>query len=103
VGPGDLHNPTFNGVVAEFLQDDNSDYEHCRHVFIYPTSKFKSSSESSDAAIYTSVVVLVFVFAAVVFLLHDWQMRRLHTKVMKRRHIPTPLFQSFPQACAISS
>jgi hypothetical protein len=24
VGPGDLHNPTFNGVAAEFLQDDNS-------------------------------------------------------------------------------
>jgi cytochrome oxidase assembly protein ShyY1 len=70
-------------------------------MFIYPTSKFKSSSESDDAAIYTSVVVLVFVFAAVV-LLHDWQMRRLHTKVIEKRHIPTPLFQSFP-AGAISS
>jgi hypothetical protein len=30
------------------------------------------------------VVVLVFVFAAVVFLLHDWQMRRLHTKVIEK-------------------
>jgi class 3 adenylate cyclase len=85
VGPGDLHNPSFNAEVADFLQDDNSVYEHCRHeMFIYPTSKFKSSSESNDPAIYTSVVVLIFVFAAVVFLLHDWQMRRLQTKVIQQ-------------------
>jgi cytochrome oxidase assembly protein ShyY1 len=73
-------------------------------MFIYPTSKFKSSSESSDAAIYTSVVVLVFVFAAVVFLLHDWQMRRLHTKVIeKATHSNAIVSELFPQACAISS
>jgi hypothetical protein len=54
VGPGDLHNPTFNGVVAEFLQDDNSDYEHCRSKC--SSTQHPSSSRRqnlSDAAIYT--------------------------------------------------
>jgi hypothetical protein len=51
-------------------------------MFIYPTSKFKSSSELRRCDLHERVV-LVFVFAAVVFLLHDWQMRRLHTKVLK--------------------
>jgi class 3 adenylate cyclase len=85
VGPGDLHDPSFNGVAAEFLHEDDSIYEHCHHnMFIYPTSKFKSSSESNDPAIYTSVVALIFVFAAAVFLLHDWQMRRLQNKVVQQ-------------------
>jgi hypothetical protein len=43
------------------------------------------------------VVVLVFVFAAVV-LLHDWQMRRLHTKVIEKDTFQRHCFRVFPQA-----
>lgn len=86
VGAGDLHDKSYNVMVQSAVLFDGKDSsaEHCQHeIFVYPTKTFEASKEDNDAAVYTTMVVLIFVFAAVMFLLYDWQMRRFHNKVVQ--------------------
>jgi hypothetical protein len=94
VGPGDLHNPTFNGVVKSSsrttIPTTSTVVTKCS------STQHPSSSRRQNQATLRSTERGCSCLCLCSCILHDWQMRRLHTKVIERRHIPTPLFQSLP-------
>ena len=82
-GPGDLHDRQYDylGVSSKFAVSVTS--EECQYTInVYPTRKFEAVYETSNPAIYTSVVVLVFFFTAMVFILYDYLVTRRQSLVM---------------------
>lgn len=92
-GRGDLHDSRYDGMkrsypFAEFARYDgageDASINHCDYTInIYPTVEFEESFYTSGPAIYTAVVVLVFVATACIFALYDYMVYRRQTKLLK--------------------
>lgn len=88
-GPGDLHDTRYSSLGVEspfapFLKHNFSDTsEHCEYdVVVYPTVTLDDSYHTNKPALYTSIVLLVFFFTAMVFLLYDYLVQQRQNKVM---------------------
>ena len=82
LGQGDHHDTAYQhlGVYREFipeLTEDGCGYS----ITVYPGRELEIFYESNKPAIYTSVVVLVFFFTAMVFILYDFLVTRRQTIV----------------------
>jgi hypothetical protein len=89
LGEGDLHDTRYDYLevdteFASFLQHNFSDtHEHCEYdLRIFPTKEMEDVYTSNKPILYTLVVVLVFVFTAMVFVLYDCLVQRRQDKVM---------------------
>jgi hypothetical protein len=51
-------------------------------ISVFATDEFKSSYESGNPVLYTTVVVLVFLFTALVFVIYDWLVSRRQNMIM---------------------
>lgn len=112
LGVGDLHESKYDyleHVVAygrptnvDMNEDivshiDGADSSHCQYTMsIYPTVEFEESYQTNNAAIYTTVVVLIFVFTTFVFVVYDFLVQRrqdrVHSGAMKSNAIISSLF-----------
>eukprot|EP00980_Cylindrotheca_fusiformis_P016278 scaffold4838_cov110-Cylindrotheca_fusiformis.AAC.2 len=93
LGEEDLHDPKYDSLeVAETFIDLGIDESKVPQglcvptltLHVYPSEKLEEKFETSNRIIYTSVVVTIFAFTVLVFLLYDFVVARLQTKVMDR-------------------
>eukprot|EP00980_Cylindrotheca_fusiformis_P008513 scaffold1807_cov140-Cylindrotheca_fusiformis.AAC.5 len=93
LGDSDLHNPKYDGMgVEDIFVDLGVDESQlpagsCVPVMtlhVYPSKDLEKSFQTNNAAIYTAVVAVIFIFTSLVFLLYDYFVRRRQTKVMER-------------------
>jgi len=108
-GMGDLHDPKYDYLkqvfeFAEFARydgeaDDDLRGIHCEYTLaIYPTSVFEEKYHTNVPAIYTSVVVLVFFFTALVFAMYDYMVYRRQAKLLRTAERTTAIVSSlFPK------
>jgi len=82
-GDGDLHDAKYDSLkytseFAEFARydgeaDDDLRGIHCEYSFeIYPTEALESQYRTNGPAIFTTIVVVVFLFTALIFALYDY-------------------------------
>ena len=93
LGYGDLHDKKYDSLIhtyefAEFARydgvaDDDLNGVHCEFTMdIYPTNELETSYHTNRPALYTTVVVLVFFFTAMVFALYDYMVYRRQTRLL---------------------
>ena len=77
IGEGDLHDPQYNHLASEYSFIPELTTPECAYsITVYPGRVFERYYETNTPAIYTSVVVLVFFFTAMVFILYDFLVTR---------------------------
>ena len=82
IGEGDLHDPQYNHLASEYSFIPELTTPECAYsITVYPGRVFERYYETNTPAIYTSVVVLVFFFTAMVFILYDFLVTRRQTIV----------------------
>eukprot|EP00980_Cylindrotheca_fusiformis_P012124 scaffold2929_cov107-Cylindrotheca_fusiformis.AAC.3 len=93
LGEEDLHDPKYDDLeVTEVFIDLHFDELELPEgkcvptlsLHVYPSEKLEATFRNSNAAIYASVVVVIFVFTSLVFLLYDYFVGRRQQKVMDR-------------------
>eukprot|EP00980_Cylindrotheca_fusiformis_P018538 scaffold6132_cov80-Cylindrotheca_fusiformis.AAC.1 len=93
LGSEDLHNPKYDDLeVTEVFIDLGFDQLELPEgkcmptltLHVYPSEKLEDTFRSPNAAIYASVVVVIFIFTSLVFLLYDYFVGRRQRKVMDR-------------------
>jgi len=69
---------------APFLKHNFSDAnKHCEYdLRIFPSADIEALYRTNKPGLYTAIVVLVFVFTAMVFILYDYLVQRRQDKVM---------------------
>jgi hypothetical protein len=89
MGEGDLHDDRYSGlgVKAKFASiikhNVSNTTEHCEYdMAVYPTATLEETYRTNRPALYTCVVLMVFLFTALVFLLYDILVQRRQDKVM---------------------
>eukprot|EP00980_Cylindrotheca_fusiformis_P010153 scaffold2261_cov124-Cylindrotheca_fusiformis.AAC.1 len=93
LGDSDVHNPKFDameigdafvdlGINGSQLAEGTCIPTLTLHV--YPSEDLEKSFQTSNATLYTIVVVVIFIFTSLVFLLYDYFVRRRQMKVMER-------------------
>eukprot|EP00980_Cylindrotheca_fusiformis_P011116 scaffold2555_cov82-Cylindrotheca_fusiformis.AAC.3 len=93
LGYEDLHDPEYDSLeVTEVFVDlgfDEKDLPEGKCIptmtmHIYPSDKLEASFQTSDAAIFASVIVVIFVFTSLVFLLYVYFVGKRQRIVMDR-------------------
>eukprot|EP00980_Cylindrotheca_fusiformis_P012649 scaffold3091_cov117-Cylindrotheca_fusiformis.AAC.1 len=93
VGEADLHDPKYDAFAVSDVFVDFGIYRSqvpegtClprMTVYVYPTAELQESLKTDNAVIYTSVVVLAFVFTTLVFLFFDYSVGKRQRTVMER-------------------
>ena len=93
LGTGDLHDPkysyleysaTFVNISVDPRKIPEGRCVPELNLHLYPTQKLEDSFKTMNGAIYTTVVVLIFVFTSLVFVLYDYFVKRRQAKVMAR-------------------
>eukprot|EP00980_Cylindrotheca_fusiformis_P025843 scaffold14714_cov108-Cylindrotheca_fusiformis.AAC.2 len=93
LGDSDVHNPKYDAMeIGDVFVDLGIDESHlpgCTCIptltlHVYPSADLEHSFRTSNATLYTIVVVVIFIFTSLVFLLYDYFVRRRQTKVMER-------------------
>lgn len=105
MGQGDHHDPKYEGLVevtdfVTLFQHNFSDtHEHCEYfLHIYPSQSLHVTFLSSSPALYTSVVVLVFILTTMVFVMYDFFVQqRNQTVVMKAKRSNAIVSALFPK------
>jgi hypothetical protein len=106
LGKGDHHDSKYDSLefaapFAPFVDfsdaDDDSLDAHCEYsLHIYPTQDLEDEYRTSKPAVFTSVVVLVFLFTSMVFMIYDFLVQRrqvkVHTAAVKSNAIVSSLF-----------
>jgi hypothetical protein len=106
LGNGDHHDSEYDSLefavlFAPFVDfsdaDDDSVDAHCEYsLHIYPTQDLEDEYHTSKPAVFTSVVVLVFLFTSLVFMTYDFLVQRrqvkVHTAAVKSNAIVSSLF-----------
>jgi hypothetical protein len=106
LGNGDHHDSEYNSLefavpFAPFVDfsdaDDDSVDAHCEYsLHIYPTQDLEDEYHTNRPAVFTSVVVLVFLFTSLVFMTYDFLVQRrqvkVHTAAVKSNAIVSSLF-----------
>ena len=90
LGPGDWHDPAYDGKAVTIEFSDFPDIEkardiagHCLYVItLYPTDAFVESYESKAPVIFTSVVAATFLFMIATFFVYDRFVARRNDKVI---------------------
>jgi class 3 adenylate cyclase len=90
-GPGDLHDTAFDEYEmgteeGAYLQGDkekrNIDGSCLYSIRVYPSQEFENGFITNDPAVYTSVLVFIFLFTSAVFLFYDCLVERRQRVVM---------------------
>eukprot|EP00980_Cylindrotheca_fusiformis_P018345 scaffold5995_cov113-Cylindrotheca_fusiformis.AAC.1 len=93
LGDSDVHNPKYDDMKVDNvfvdLEIDESQLPGgvcipTLTMHVYPSEDLEESFFTSNAILYTSMVVVIFIFTSLVFLLYDYFVRRRQTKVMER-------------------
>eukprot|EP00980_Cylindrotheca_fusiformis_P010813 scaffold2446_cov106-Cylindrotheca_fusiformis.AAC.3 len=93
LGEFDAHDPKYDDqVVSEVVLDLKLDPEQIPEglcvptltLELYPTDELAATFETSKPALYTTVVVAIFVFTSLVFFLYDYFVGRRQRKFMER-------------------
>ncbi|CAB9527346.1 Receptor-type guanylate cyclase gcy [Seminavis robusta] len=92
LGNGDLHDPNYNYLeqtspFVPFIQWNFTaeTHEHCEyHMYIYPSETLHDKYLTSKPAMYTAVVVLVFVLTTMVFVMYDFFVQLRNRKVVAK-------------------
>eukprot|EP00980_Cylindrotheca_fusiformis_P021626 scaffold8492_cov84-Cylindrotheca_fusiformis.AAC.1 len=93
LGNEDLHDPKYDDLeVREVFVNLGFDKENLPEgkciptltLHIYPSDKLEATFQSSDAAIYSSAVVVIFIFTSLIFFLYDYFVGRRQRIVMDR-------------------
>lgn len=97
MGAGDLHDSHFNHLAVEYEFLPELIGQECAYsLTVCPSQRFESTYHSNKPAIYTSVVVLVFFFTAMVFALYDFLVTRrqsiVSTAAAKTQALVSSLF-----------
>jgi hypothetical protein len=106
LGEGDLHESKYDYLEQTVLftppQDFNGATEaqkesHCEYyLHIYPSSGLEDDYHTSQPAVFTAAVVLVFFFTTMVFLIYDLLVQKrqakVHSAAVKANAIVTSLF-----------
>jgi CHASE1-domain containing sensor protein len=105
LGEGDLHDPKYidqSYAVAADLEGTadrlgDVDYLITYKLTMYPSDEMRSQYITNRPAIYTTVIVLIFVCTAAIFLLYDYLVEHRQNKVMKAAARSTKIVeQMFP-------
>lgn len=112
VGEGDLHDAQFNRLEEEATlldllasrptklePDARLNAGYCEYKLrVFPSKQMHDEYMTNDAAIYTAVVALVFIFAIFVFITYDCLVERRQRKVMTQAVQSTTIVSSlFPE------
>jgi hypothetical protein len=91
-GTGDRHDPKYNRLAyrSEFAKFASYDYntssedvQHCEYsIFVYPSTTFEESFQTSDPLIFAAAVFFIFLFTTLVFFLYDFLVQRRQNKVL---------------------
>jgi hypothetical protein len=103
LGKGDHHDSKYDSLefavpFAPFVDfSDADDGSHCEYsLHIYPTHDLEDEYHTSKPAVFTSVIVLMFVFTSLVFMSYDFLVQRrqvkVHTAAVKSNAIVSSLF-----------
>jgi class 3 adenylate cyclase len=108
MGEDDLHDSKYDdlAVTTQFAEfaiydgDDDSNRTVCNYkLTIYPTETYENSFLTNGPAIFTSVIVLVFLFTAGMFLLYDFMVQRRQLRLMSAAERTTAIVASlFPKS-----
>lgn len=78
MGPGDLHDRSYDGwevyshlILARNTADERFRRQCVHALHVFPTSELQAAHETDTPLFYTLIVLGVFVFAIVVFFVHD--------------------------------
>lgn len=89
LGKGDFHDHRYDALevnteFAPFMQHNFSEtHEHCEYdIRVYPTKELESEYTTNKPIVYTTVVMLVFVFTAMIFIMYDVFVQRRQNLVM---------------------
>jgi class 3 adenylate cyclase len=85
MGYGDHHDPAYNdlGHTTGLFYNDIQENNVCDYALtIYPTATVEEQMYSNQPAIYTAVMVMLFVLAAVFFLVYDYFVQRQQREAM---------------------
>jgi hypothetical protein len=106
LGDGDHHDKEYDNMVrktrfASFKKNEE-EAEHaeaCRYfLHIYPSDKLHGTYTTSAPALYTTAVVLIFFFTALVFVVYDKMVQRRQDKVMNTANRTNEIVASlFPE------
>uniref|UniRef100_A0A7S2YKF8 Phosphodiesterase n=1 Tax=Entomoneis paludosa TaxID=265537 RepID=A0A7S2YKF8_9STRA len=87
-GEGDLHDQNYNSMVktVQASEDFSDDAEHlhetCSYLLsVYPTKSLEEEYENQSPVFLAIVIVLIFIFAALVFTVYDWAVVRRQIRV----------------------
>jgi hypothetical protein len=92
LGDSDLHDPRYNYLeettpFVPFMEWNFSsdNYNHCEyHLYMYPSQTLHETYLTSKPAMYTAVVVMVFVFTTMVFVMYDFFVQQRNEKVVAK-------------------
>lgn len=81
-----LKNLKFEFEFAEFARYDGfTEGVHCEYKMkIYPTGQLEAQYHTNKPAVYTTVVVLVFMFTVAVFAFYDYMVYRRQTRLLAK-------------------
>jgi hypothetical protein len=85
MGYGDHHDPAYNdlGFTTGLFYNDIQENNVCDYALtIYPTAMVEEQMSSNQPVIYTVVMVMLFVFAAVFFVVYDYFVQRQQREAM---------------------
>ena len=103
LGPGDLHDPTFDDLVVNTKWKDllegtvEETAAACNYrISVYPSQTFKEEFITEGPLLFAIILSAVFVFTSVVFLTYDFLVQRRHRvvndKAVKTNAVVTSLF-----------
>jgi hypothetical protein len=102
VGQGDLHDRKYDDMVKFFqFEFDTAEAEegsYChQHVHIFPSDALKKKYQTSIPFLYATVILLLFIFTAGVFLVYDWIVTNRQNKTQAKANKTNAIVQElFP-------
>jgi hypothetical protein len=86
MGYGDHHDPAYDylGYTTGLFYDDAQEKNVCTYLLtIYPSATIEEQMRTNQPAIYTVVMVMLFVLAAVFFVVYDYFVQRQQREAME--------------------
>jgi hypothetical protein len=91
LGPGDLHDTDYDDLayVVELMPfialDSDKEESYCEYTLhIYPTQDLHDTYKTKAPAIFTTVIVVIFLISAICFLTYDFLAQRQQLEAMQR-------------------
>lgn len=104
LGEGDLHDPTYSYLVhhANLFADADANANDCSYVLsIYPSETMENYTTTNEPVTYAIVMAMLFLAAAVFFLVYDYLVQRRQREAMAEAARSTAIVASlFPAEIA---